>query len=129
MLEVLLSSRIDAGKKLQALEADYDIMVTEDFDERTSAMCNLSEGVFEQGRVAGIAAGHEQGLKQGRAEGIATGRAEGRAEGQAEGRAEERKATLDKVAALVRAGSLSLSDAMATFQVSEKELLERLKDE
>ena len=48
-------------------------------------MCNLSEGIYQEGRATGLADGHATGLAEGHATGLAEGRATGLAEGRAEG--------------------------------------------
>ena len=50
MLEVLLTTRMSAGKKLAWLSGRYGMIMTEAMNEEVDEMCNLSEGVLEEGR-------------------------------------------------------------------------------
>ena len=56
-------------------------------------MCNLSQGLIEEGRVEGRKEGRVEGRKEGRVE----GRKEGRKEGRIEGREEERITSIRNV--------------------------------
>ena len=49
LLDVLLSNHTDADTKKKLLEEDFDIPMTEHLEGGMSEMCNLSEGVFNQG--------------------------------------------------------------------------------
>lgn len=58
LLGTLLSMQLSAEEKLSVLEQEYHIPVEHDFREEVSTMCNLSQGVKEEGirigRVEGI---------------------------------------------------------------------------
>lgn len=58
LLDVLLSSDTDTVQKKKILSDDFDIPMTQQFERRISEMCNLSEGVLQQGIEQGI----EQGI-------------------------------------------------------------------
>jgi len=60
MLNVLLSSDINADDKKQILEEKYEIPMTVEMREEVEYMCNLSDGVEQKG----IAKGIEQGIEQ-----------------------------------------------------------------
>ena len=53
------------------MEQEYHIPMEESFKEEVSIMCNLSQGVKEEG----IAIGRREGLEEGRREGYAEGEA------------------------------------------------------
>lgn len=54
LLEVLLSSTVQAEEKKQILRDEFDIKMTQTFDEEVSVMCNLSKGIKEEGRAEGL---------------------------------------------------------------------------
>ena len=49
MLHTLLSNKVEEPKKRQGLEDEYDIQMSEKMEKEVSAMCNLSQGILEQG--------------------------------------------------------------------------------
>ena len=65
-----------------------------------AVMCNLGEGIYEDGLMKGKQEGWEKGRKEGRAEGRKEGKEEGRTEGKLEFALELLKdgMALDKVA-------------------------------
>ena len=58
MLDVLLSRKTSEAEKRKILRDDYDIRMTQTMEQEVSVMCNLSEGIMEEG----IAKGMEQGI-------------------------------------------------------------------
>ena len=71
LLGALLSGKLTVDEKLNIIKNEYEINVENNLRRDVSDMCNLSQGLVEEGREEGIA------------EGIAKGRAEGRAEERA----------------------------------------------
>ena len=67
LLGALLSRELTVDEKLDIIGNEYDIPLEENFRRDVSTMCNLSQGVKEEG----IAIGREEGLKEGRREGYA----------------------------------------------------------
>ena len=65
LLGTLLSQHLEAKEKMQIVEEEYHISMEQKFREDLKIMCNLSQGVKEEG----IAIGHKFGLEQGRREG------------------------------------------------------------
>lgn len=63
LLGALLSQKLTVDEKLYIIGKEYDIAMEEDFREDVSTMCNLSQGIEEQG----IAIGREEGREQGEA--------------------------------------------------------------
>lgn len=57
LLEVLLSSKMEAWKKKKILKEDFGIAMTSEMESEASAMCNLSELVERQGIEKGIEKG------------------------------------------------------------------------
>ena len=98
MLEVLLSTRIEAEKKIEYLENQCGIVMTKHLNERVINVCNLSQGAIEEG----FKEGHKAGRR--------------------EGRNEERARFLEVAAALVNDGTLALKDAAARFGFTEQEI-------
>ncbi len=74
LLDIIRSDEMTQRQKMDALEEDFKIPMTENVGREVTEMCNWSKGVKE--------AAMEKGLQQG----LATGRAEGRAEGRTEGK-------------------------------------------
>ncbi|WP_305084865.1 hypothetical protein, partial [uncultured Dubosiella sp.] len=64
MLHTLLSNKVEEPKKRQVLEEEYDIQMSEKMEKEVSTMCNLSQGILEQG----IQQGERKGVRRGRQE-------------------------------------------------------------
>ncbi|WP_305085610.1 hypothetical protein, partial [uncultured Dubosiella sp.] len=64
MLHTLLSNKVKEPKKRQVLEEEYDIQMSEKMEKEVSTMCNLSQGILEQG----IQQGERKGVRRGRQE-------------------------------------------------------------
>lgn len=94
LLDVLLSSEAGIAEKRQVLQDDFDIPMTETLEAEVQAMCNLSQGVEEKGRIRG--------------------RVEGRAEGRTEGIAASIKSLMDSM-------GWSMEQAMAALKISEED--------
>lgn len=71
LLVALLSRELTVDEKLDIIGNEYDIPLEENFRKDMSTMCNLSQGVKEEG----IAIGRREGLEEGRREGYAEGEA------------------------------------------------------
>ena len=67
LLGALLSRELTIDEKLDIIGNEYDIPLEENFRKDMSTMCNLSQGVKEEG----IAIGRREGLEEGRREGEA----------------------------------------------------------
>ena len=57
MLSVLLSRNLDAKERMNILQDSFDIAMTEEVKQEVDEMCNLSQGVREDGRAEGEAQG------------------------------------------------------------------------
>ena len=88
LLDLMFKSRKKASEKITVLHNDFGIDLTREREGDLETMCNLGEGIYEDGLMKGKQVGWEEGRKEGRAEGRTAGRKEGRAEGKAEGRTE-----------------------------------------
>ena len=71
LLGALLSRELTVDENLDIIGNEYDIPLEENFRKDMSTMCNLSQGVKEEG----IAIGRREGLEEGRREGYAEGEA------------------------------------------------------
>ncbi|MDO5787069.1 MAG: hypothetical protein Q4P09_05095 [Phascolarctobacterium sp.] len=71
MLSVLLSRNLDAQERMNILEDSFGIAMTEEVKQEVDEMCNLSDGVYEAGKAAGMAAGEAVGMAKGEAIGEA----------------------------------------------------------
>ena len=67
LLGALLSRELTIDEELDIIGNEYDIPLEENFRKDMSTMCNLSQGVKEEG----IAIGRREGLEEGRREGHA----------------------------------------------------------
>lgn len=65
LLEVLLSSSIEAKKKKEILKHNFNIEMTKTMEREVSLMCNLSKGIEEKGIAIGFKRGLERGMEQG----------------------------------------------------------------
>ena len=57
MLSVLLSRNLDAQERMNILEKDFNIAMTEEVKQEVDEMCNLRKGIREDGRAEGEAIG------------------------------------------------------------------------
>lgn len=85
LLNVLLDRRTDSEVKKKVMEEEFDLPMTDGMQSEVNMMCNLSQGVLEDG------------IRIGRAEGHAKGRAEGRSEGRAERGLEDIRAVAESI--------------------------------
>ena len=85
MLEVLFTGRYAAKEVIQILEDEYEFAHAHTMERTVSEMCNLSQGIFEEGMEKGMAQGMEKGIAQGIERGIEKGIAQGIERGIAQG--------------------------------------------
>ena len=62
LMDVLLRSKKTAEEKKDILEEEYEIKVTDEMDKEVNSMCNLSYGVYMEGRQEGRLEGEKNGL-------------------------------------------------------------------
>ncbi|MDD6178840.1 MAG: hypothetical protein PUB44_03155, partial [Clostridium sp.] len=80
-LGTIFSQKLAVEEKLHIMKTEYDISEEEDFRKDVNEMCNLGEGIMEEGIAIGMekgivigeTRGRESGLVQGREEGISIG--------------------------------------------------------
>ena len=75
LLGALLSKELTIDEKLNIIGTEYDIPMEEDFRKDVSVMCNLSQGIKEDGIAIGKEIGKEIGQEIGEAIGEARGEA------------------------------------------------------
>ena len=85
MLEVLFTGRYAAKEVIQILEDEYEFAHAHTMERTVSEMCNLSQGIFEEGMEKGMAQGIERGIEKGIEKGIAQGMEKGIAQGMEKG--------------------------------------------
>ena len=72
-VEVLFTGRYAAKEVIQILEDEYEFAHAHTMERTVSEMCNLSQGIFEEGMEKGMAQGIERGIAQGMEKGIERG--------------------------------------------------------
>lgn len=75
-LGTIFSQKLAVEEKLHIMKTEYDISEEEDFRKDVNEMCNLGEGIMEEGIAIG--------MEKGREEGIAIGETKGRMEAHEE---------------------------------------------
>lgn len=70
---------------IQILEDEYEFAHAHTMERTVSEMCNLSQGIFEEGMEKGMAQGIERGMEKGIAQGIEKGIAQGIERGMEKG--------------------------------------------
>lgn len=80
LLDLMFKSRKKASEKITVLHTDFGIDLTREREGDLETMCNLGEGIYEDGLMKGKQVGWEEGRKEGRAEGRKEGRTEGKLE-------------------------------------------------
>ena len=65
-----------ASEKITTLHNDFEIDLTQEGEGDLAVMCNLGEGIYEDGLMKGKQEGWEKGRKEGREEGRREGKLE-----------------------------------------------------
>lgn len=84
LLDLMFKSSKNASEKITTLHNDFGIDLTQEGEGDLAVMCNLGEGIYEDGLMKG----KQEGWKKGREEGRKEGRKEGKEEGRREGKLE-----------------------------------------
>ena len=84
-LGTIFSQKLAVEEKLHIMKTEYDISEEEDFREDVNEMCNLGEGIMEEGIAIGMEKGREEGIAIGETRGRESGLVQGREEGIAIG--------------------------------------------
>lgn len=80
LLDLMFKSSKNASEKITTLHNDFGIDLTQEGEGDLAVMCNLGEGIYEDGLMKGKQVGWEEGRAAGRKEGRAEGRTEGKLE-------------------------------------------------
>ena len=80
LLDLMFKSSKNASEKITTLHNDFGIDLTQEGEGDLAVMCNLGEGIYEDGLMKG----KQEGWKKGREEGRKEGKEEGRREGKLE---------------------------------------------
>ena len=72
-LETIFSQKLAVEEKLHIMKTEYDISEEEDFRKDVNEMCNLGEGIMEEGIAIGMEKGREEGIAIGETKGISIG--------------------------------------------------------
>ena len=115
LLGTLLSQNLEAKEKMQIIEEEYHIPMEQKLRKDLKIMCNLSQGVKEEG----IAIGHKFGLEQ--------GRREGRREGIQEGRQEAIVETTNNVINSMYEKGYTVMEIADVLKMSSEEVRKRLE--
>ena len=76
-LGTIFSQKLAVEEKLHIMKTEYDISEEEDFRKDVNEMCNLGEGIMEEGIAIGMEKGIAIGETKGREVGLVQGREEG----------------------------------------------------
>ena len=80
-LGTIFSQKLAVEEKLHIMKTEYDISEEEDFRKDVNEMCNLGEGIMEEGIAIGMVQGREEGIAIGESRGRESGLVKGREEG------------------------------------------------
>ena len=80
-LGTIFSQKLAVEEKLHIMKTEYDISEEEDFRKDVNEMCNLGEGIMEEGIAIGMEKGREEGIAIGETRGRESGLVQGREEG------------------------------------------------
>ena len=73
LMNVLLSSKTDVEKKQKVMQEEFHIAMTMELESEVAEMCNLSQGIYNEGVNEGIKEGIEEGIEEGIREGMNKG--------------------------------------------------------
>ena len=116
-LGALFFRRKTVEERQKVLQNEFGIPMTAKMDEEVKHMCNLSEGIFEEG----VEVGEARGMAKGMAKGMAQGEAKGKAIG-------ERKATLRLIRNLIESMKVTVQQAFDILKIPESDRNEYLKE-
>ena len=97
LLDLMFKSSKNASEKITTLHNDFGIDLTQEGEGDLAVMCNLGEGIYEDGLMKGKQEGWEKGRKEGREEGRTEGKLEFALELLKDGMALEKVAKYSKL--------------------------------
>lgn len=114
MISTLFTKVMKIEKKKELLRSKYDILKVEEIEEEMDGMCNLSDGIYNDGVKDGVQQGLQLGLKQGKTEGLLEGKREGLQLGKREGSI---ASTVEHVKSLIKSGKFTYEEAIEILEV------------
>lgn len=73
LMNVLLSSKTDVEKKQKVMQEEFHIAMTMELESEVAEMCNLSQGIYNEGVNEGIKEGKKEGIREGMNKGLDRG--------------------------------------------------------
>ncbi|MCI8540059.1 MAG: hypothetical protein HFE67_00875, partial [Erysipelotrichaceae bacterium] len=124
LLYLLFKARKPYADTAYELREKYGIMMTREMEREVEEMCNLSQGVWNEGHVEGLAKGRMEGIAEGLAKGKMQGRMEGRLLGRMDGLAEgEKQGRIEMASELVlnmmKTTKLTIQEVMNLLGIEE----------
>lgn len=65
LMNVLLSSQTDVREKQRVMREEFHIAMTAELEVEVEALCNLSQGIYNEGFGTGVEKGMEKGIEKG----------------------------------------------------------------
>ena len=65
LMNVLLSSQTDVREKQRVMREEFHIAMTAELEVEVEALCNLSQGIYNEGFETGVEKGMEKGIEKG----------------------------------------------------------------
>ncbi len=119
LLGTLLSQHLEADEKMRIVEEEYHIPMEQELMEDMKIMCNLGQGVKEEG----IAIGRKTGIEIGRKSGIKIGLEQGRREATEE----TREFMTNSFISSMHEKGYTVIQIADVLNISSEEITERLK--
>ena len=64
LMNVLLSSQTDVREKQRVMREEFHIAMTAELEVEVEALCNLSQGIYNEGFETGVEKGMERGIEK-----------------------------------------------------------------
>lgn len=65
LLGLIFNDKIGAREKIDRLTNDFKFNEAESFEEELNTMCNISDGIYEDGKQEGLKEGLKEGVTKG----------------------------------------------------------------
>ncbi|HIS27313.1 MAG TPA: hypothetical protein IAA57_10580 [Candidatus Pullilachnospira intestinigallinarum] len=65
LMNVLLSCQTDVREKQRVMREEFHIAMTAELEVEVEALCNLSQGIYNEGFETGVEKGMEKGIEKG----------------------------------------------------------------
>ena len=110
LLHLIFRANLKAIDKKEQLREEYNIEWKNNWAKEMNIMCNLGEGIFEDGIAQGMSQGIAQGISQGIAQGIEQGLLQGKEENM-----------LNNLRSLIKNTNFTITQAMDVLEVPQEE--------